>query len=137
MPFNDLQTKQIVPVTLWSGDVPNVVQSTGGNVVATFKCPMTCELKRLQAAAQAITASSQFTVLLKRASAGTPVTLLTLTSAVPYTAGVVVDSGDVSIPLFKDEPLTLTVSGTDADTDDITALFVLASLQMRQEQDGA
>ncbi len=136
MELSDLIRQQLkLPWTLYSGDVPNVV-AVAGNVIVNLKCPATMELKRLQASAAAITAASQFVIVLKRNSAGTPTTLVTLTSAVPYVANVVVDSGDLSIPLFKDEPLQVIINGTDADTDDITALNLFATVQPLQESDG-
>jgi len=135
MPFSDLQTKQIQPWTLFSGN-PSAIDITPGTTLATFKMTHTCELKRLQASAVSLTAASQFVIDLVRNSAGTPVVIASISSAVPYVAGVVIDSGEISVPLFKDEPLLLLIRGSDADADVATGLFVLASLQMRQEQDG-
>ena len=135
MELSDLIRQQLkLPWPLFAGDVNNITAAGYG---INFKCPATMELKRLQFSAAAMTAGSQVVVKLIRNSAGTPATLVTLTTAVPYVAGVIVDSGEVSIPLFKDEPLQLQFSGTDADTDDFFAALVLATYQPLQESDGA
>ena len=136
MEISDLLRQQLqLPWTMFAGDLANIDITPGTDV--TFKCPATMELKRLQASMATLTASSQFVVELVRNSAGTPVVLVTLTSAVPYVAGVIVDSGAISIPLFKDEPLALRFRATDADTDDAGGVLVLATYQPLQESDGA
>ena len=134
--FEQLQREDlIVPVTLYAGDMPNVPDTEVTSFVNFFVFN-NAVIKRLVATAQAITASSQFVVKLKRG--GTSGTVLaTCTSAVPYVAGVAVDSGAISVPIYKGETLTLVVNGTDADTDDITALLVQAGLQILADQDDA
>lgn len=135
MELSDLIRKQaLIPWTLYSGDLSNIDVTPGTDIA--FKCPSTCALRRLQASAATLTAASQFVIELVRNSAGTPVVLVTLTSAVPYVAPVVVDSGDIDVPLFKDEPLILRVRATDADTDDAGGLMVMGTLQILQDTDG-
>lgn len=135
MEFSDLIRKEaVIPWTMYSGDLSNIDVTPGTDIA--FKCPATSVLRRMQASMATLTAASQFVVELVRNSAGTPVVLVTLTSAVPYVAGVVVDSGEIDVPLFKDEPLVLRFRATDADTDDGGGVLVLGTLQFLQDTDG-
>lgn len=130
--FLDDETKQelILPWTLIAGDVNNIVAVAGNNM--KFNCPASGVLRRLQISAAAATSGTQFVLKLIRNSAGTPTTLVTLTSAVPYVVGTIVDSGLVRIPLYAGEPLNLQLSGTDADTDDLFSVLCIASVQISQ-----
>jgi hypothetical protein len=122
--YSDLDRQQmLVPWTLWAADMPNVIAVAGLSFARTVVA--NCVITELRASAQAITGSSQFVVQLLR---GTTV-VATLTSAVPYVAGVIVAATGLNIQLSKGDLLTLKVSGTDADTDDITGLIVEAALQ--------
>jgi hypothetical protein len=134
--FEQLQRQDtVVPVTLYAGDMPNVPDTETTSFINFFVFRNSV-IRRLVATAQAITGSSQFVIKLKRGGVSGTV-LLTLTSAVPYSAGVAVDSGEVTVPIYAGETLTLVVNGTDADTDDITALLIQAGLQPVADQDDA
>lgn len=122
--YSDLDRKMaLIPWPLIAGDLNNVVAVAGNSVVRTVVA--NCTIRELRAAAQGITASSQFVVQLLR---GTTV-VVTLTSAVPYVAGVIVEATGLDIKLSKGDLLTVKVSGTDADTDDLFGFVVEAALQ--------
>ncbi len=124
MGLSDLDRQMIrVPWTLYAGDAANIDITPGNDYVRT--CPFNCKITALYASAQGITASSQFVVELLRGST----VLVTLTSAVPYVAGVVISSTGLSLQFSAGDALTLRVRATDADTDDITGLIVEAVLQ--------
>lgn len=124
MGLSDLDRQMIrVPWTLYAGDAANIDITPGNDYVRT--CPFNCKITALYASAQGITASSQFVVELLRGST----VLVTLTSAVPYVAGVVVSSTGLSLQFSAGDALTVRVRATDADTDDITGLIVEAVLQ--------
>lgn len=122
--LDDLSRQQLrVPWTLYAGDLSNVDITPGTDMVRT--CPMNCVITAVRASATSITASSQFVIEILRATT----VVATLTSAVPYTAGVVVASTGLAIRLSEGDVLTLRVRGVDADTDDIGGLIVEAVLQ--------
>lgn len=122
--FSDLDRQMLrVPWTLYAGDAANIDITPGNDYVRT--CPFNCMITELRASAQGITASSQFVVELLKGST----VVATLTSAVPYVAGVVIASTGLEIKLFTGDTLTLRVRATDADADDITGLIVEAVLQ--------
>lgn len=113
----------LVPWTLYAGDAANIDITPGNDYVRT--CRMNCKLVSIQASAQGITASSQFVIEILRATT----VVATLTSAVPYVAGVVLEALGLNIQLSNGDVLTLRVRASDADTDDITGLIVEAMLQ--------
>jgi len=113
----------VVPWTLIAGDLNNIVAVAGNSIVRTVVA--NCVLTEIRASAQGATAATQFVVTLLRAST----VVATLTSAVPYVAGVIVAATGLNIPLSKGDLLTVKVSGTDADTDDLFGFIVEAALQ--------
>lgn len=122
--YSDLDRQMlVVPWTLYAGDAANIDVTPGNDYVRTV--PANCRITAVRASAQGITADSQFVIELLRGAT----IVATLTSAVPYVAGVVVESTGLDIKLSKDDALTVRVRGTDADTDDITGLIVEAALQ--------
>lgn len=127
--FNDLQKQYLTStVTLYAGDAPNI-DITPGTDLCNFRVFGNSELKRLTASAATITAASQFVIeLIASSRSGTPV-IATLTSAVPYVNATIVDSGALSVQLNDGETILVRVRGTDADTDDMTGLLIMAQLQ--------
>jgi len=124
MGLSDLDRQMIrVPWTLYAGDLSNVDVTPGSDIVRT--CLQNCKIVALYTSALSITASSQYVVELLR---GTTV-VATLTTAVPYVAGVVVSSTGLDIKFGAGETLTVRVRATDADTDDIGGLIVEALYQ--------
>lgn len=121
----------VIPWTLYAGDAANIDITPGNDYPVLVEA--NAKIKRLTAVAQGLTASSQFVVELLRGST----VLTTLTSAVPYVAGVIVTSGAINVNIYKDETLTLRVRATDADTDDFTGLRIQAALQPVADQDDA
>lgn len=121
----------VIPWTLYAGDANNIDITPGNDYPILVEA--NAKIVRLSAVAQAMTAASQFVIELLR---GTTV-LITLTSAVPYVAGVIVLSGAVAVNIFKDETLIMRVRASDADADDIFGLRVQAGLQAIADQDDA
>jgi hypothetical protein len=120
MPSDEITDLLRIPWTLYAGDAANIDITPGNDYVRT--CPINCRLTEVRASAQGITASSQFVVEILRAST----VVATLTSAVPYVAGVVIAATGLDIRFSFGDVLTLRVRATDADTDDITGLIVEA-----------
>lgn len=123
MPSDSTTQLLRVPWTLFAGDASNIDITPGNDYVRT--CPLNCRITALYASAQGITSASQFICELVR---GTTV-MVTLTSAVPYVAGVVIAATGLDIRLSAGDVFTVRLRGTDADGDDITGLIVEALLQ--------
>lgn len=122
--YSDLDRQELlVPWTLYAGEMNNVIAVVGNSLTRTV--PMNCVLREVRASAQAITAASQFVITILRATTA----IVTLTSAVPYVAGVIIAATGLSIPLSQGDLLTVKVNGTDADTDDIFGFIIEAALQ--------
>lgn len=122
--YSDLDRQLlVVPWVLFAGDMPNVIAVVGNSQV--HRVPTNCVLTELSTSAQAITAASQWVVTLLRGST----VLASVSTAVPYVAGVVAVTTGLSIALSRGDILTVKVNGTDVDTDDITALIIEATLQ--------
>jgi len=133
MPVSQAAREAIkAPWTLYAGDFVNFDVTPGSDVPVLVLSDFT--LKRLTAVGVTLTTDSQFVIELIR---GASTVLVTLTSAVPYVAGVVLDSGDVDIDLDKDETLKLRVRAGDADTDDFGALRIEGLLQLVRDQSDA
>lgn len=120
MPSDEITQLLKIPWTLYAGDASNIDVTPGNDYVRT--CPINCQITELRASAQGITASSQFVIELLR---GTTV-LVTLTSAVPYVAGVILAATGLDLRLSFGDLITVRVRASDADTDDITGLIVEA-----------
>lgn len=123
--FSDLDRQMLrAPWTLYAGDAANIDVTPGNDYVRTV--PMNCVLLEVRTSAQGITASSQYVVELLKGST----VIATLTTAVPYVAGVVVAATGLQVNLYAGDSLTVRVRATDADTDDITGLIVEALIQL-------
>ncbi len=120
MPSDEITQLLKIPWTLYTGDANNIDITPGNDYVRT--CPINCQITELRASAQAATASTQFVVQLLR---GTTV-LATLTSATPYVAGVILAATGLDIRLSFGDLITVRVSGSDADADDLFGLIVEA-----------
>ena len=123
--YSDLDRQMlVVPWRLVAGDLNNIVAVAGNSLVSTVVS--NCVITELRASAQGATAATQFVVQLLRGST----VVATLTSAVPYVAGVIVAATGLNVQLSKGDLLTVKVSGTDADTDDLFGFVVEAALQV-------
>lgn len=128
--FEQEQRRQlVVPWTLFAGDAANIDVTPGNDYPVLVE--QDAKITRLSAVAQGITGSSQIVVELLRGAG----VLTTLTSAVPYVAGVIVLSGTIDVNIYKDETLICRVRASDADTDDVTGLRIQARLQILADQD--
>lgn len=122
--YSDLDRQMLlVPWALYAGDAANIDITPGNDYVTT--CPTNCVLKAVYGSAQGITASSQFVIEILRATT----VVATLTSAVPYVAGVVIAATGLTVNFSAGDVITLRVRASDADTDDITGLLVMAWIQ--------
>ena len=123
--FSDLDRQMLrIPWTLYAGDAVNIDVTPGNDYVRTV--PMPCVLLEVRTSAQAITSGSQYVCEILKGST----VVATMTTAVPYVAGVVVAATGLQVQLSAGDVVTVRIRAADAgDADDIAGLIVEALIQ--------
>lgn len=117
--------------SIFRGDATNITDTEGLALLPSYKVLSNRTLKRLALAYVTLTAASQFTInILKNGVAWTSISSATPGTTVPTTV-------DVDLDVDKDDVLTFTALGADADGDDATGVVVTALWQALRDQSGA
>lgn len=133
MPVSQAAREALVSaVTLFRGDATNITDTEGLALLPAYKVLADCTLKRLALDFATLTASSQFTINIKKNG----VALTSISTATPGVAGTPT-TVDVDLDLDKDDVLTFTALGADADSDDATGVVIEGLVQILRDQSDA
>lgn len=132
MPTSQAERESILfSESIYRGDATNITDTEGLTLLPQYKVLSNRTLKRLSLAYQTLTASSQFTFsILKNGVAWTSISTATPGTTTPTTV-------DVDLDADKDDVLTFSVLGADADGDDAVGVQVTALWQAIRDQSDA